>query len=99
MILSQKLRIYKYLKTRFCLDTDSLYTNIDTGAGLAAVEEGFAKYPDPKRPNDQILKLLKINLIWNDFQFDSQFYLQIKATAMGKRFAPSYANIYMALWE
>lgn len=83
----------------FTIDVDSLYTNIETEAGLAAVAEWFSRYPDPKRPNDQILKLLEINLTRNDFQFNSQFYLQTKGTAMGKRFAPAYANIYMALWE
>lgn len=32
-------------------------------------------------------------------KFNGQYYLQIKGTAMGKRFAPAYANIYMAEWE
>lgn len=27
---------------------------------------------------------------------DEKFYLQIKGTAMGKRFAPAYANLYIA---
>ena len=31
--------------------------------------------------------------------FNGEFYLQIKGTAMGKKFAPAYANIYMANWE
>lgn len=35
----------------------------------------------------------------NDFIFNEKFYLQIKGTAMGKRFAPAYANLYMANWE
>ncbi|KAL0149653.1 hypothetical protein M9458_055041, partial [Cirrhinus mrigala] len=81
------------------MDIDSLYTNIETGAGLAAVRDCMNRYPDAKRPDDFILKLLEINLTKNDFEFDSKFYLQIKGTAMGKRFAPSYANIYMAHWE
>lgn len=31
--------------------------------------------------------------------FNGKNYLQIKGTAMGKKFAPAYANIFMANWE
>lgn len=47
----------------------------------------------------QILQLLEINLTHNDFTFDGKFSLQVKGMAMGKRFAPAYANIFMANWE
>ncbi len=57
------------------------------------------QYPDPKRPDNYILKLLEINLTKNYFEFNSKYYLQVKGTAMGKRFAPSYTNIFMAKWE
>lgn len=83
----------------FTVDIDSLYTNIETPAGLEAVREWFIRYPDKKRPEEALLKLLEINLTKNDFEFNSNYYLQVKGTAMGKRFAPSYANIFMARWE
>ena len=35
----------------------------------------------------------------NTLTFDSEFYLQIKGTAMGPIFAPSYANLTMAYYE
>jgi len=85
--------------TLFTIDVDSLYTNIDTTRGLEAVKKFMEKYPDSKRPDEYILRLLEINLTKNDFEFDSKFYLQVKGTAMGKKFAPSYANIFMADWE
>ena len=83
----------------FSIDIDSLYTNIDTEAGLQAVKEVFSKFPDSERPDTELLELLNLNLTKNDFEFNNKFYLQTKGTAMGKRFAPSYANIYMAQWE
>lgn len=83
----------------FTIDIDSLYTNIDTPTGITAVQNCMKKYPDPHRPDEHLLKLLEINLTKNDFEFDSKFYLQVKGTAMGKKFAPSYANIFMADWE
>lgn len=78
------------------MDVTSLYTNIDISEGLIAVKNIFSKYPDPRRPDLEILQLLYINLKRNDFEFNNQFYLQTKGTAMGKKFAPAYANIFMA---
>lgn len=82
----------------FSTDVDNLYTNIDIKAGLATVKKKIQKHPKD-RPDKQILQLLEINLTHNDFVFNEKFYLPVKGTAMGKRFAPSYANIFMANWE
>ena len=83
----------------FSMDVKSLYTNIPIPAGIQCVKNILEKFPDPKRPDRQLLQLLEINLTRNDFVFNEQFYLQIKGTAMGKKFAPAYANIFMAKWE
>ena len=81
------------------LDVDSMYTNIDNNMGLQAVQSTFLKHPDPHRPDQQLLQLLRINLECNDFHFLDRTYLQISGTAMGKKFAPAYANIVAAHWE
>lgn len=83
----------------FSMDVDSLYTNIDIKSGLEVIKKTFEKHPNPERPDTELLQLLEINLTKNDFVFNEGFYLQIKGTAMGKRFAPAYANIFMANWE
>lgn len=83
----------------FSLDVESLYTNIETPLGLKAVRDCFDRYPDSSRPEKEILELLELSLTCNDFEFEGEWYLQIKGTAMGKKFAPAYANIYMAQWE
>ena len=81
------------------LDVDSLYTNIDNLDGLKAVDEAFQNNPNDNRPNQEILNLLSISLKNNDFVFDNEWYLQIGGTAMGKKFAPNYANLFLAKWE
>ena len=81
------------------MDVESMYTNIDHESGLAAVKKAFEKNPDPRRPDQQILDLLELSLKNNDFQFNGETFLQTKGTAMGKKFAPSYANIFMAHFE
>ena len=81
------------------MDVSSMYTNIDHQSGLEAVKKAFEKYPNPSRPDEHILKLLELSLKNNDFQFNGDTFLQIKGCAMGKRFAPSYANLFMAYFE
>ena len=83
------------------LDIESLYTNIKTVDGLESVKKMFNKYPLSKvmRPEKEILELLELSLNSNDFIFNNEWYLQISGTAMGKKFAPSYANIDMAIFE
>ena len=83
----------------FSMDVTSLYTNIEINEGIQAVKKMFLKYPDSSRPEKEILELLTINLCRNDFQFNGECFLQVKGTAMGKKFAPAYANIFMADWE
>ncbi|XP_019897156.3 uncharacterized protein LOC105009030 isoform X2 [Esox lucius] len=83
----------------FTMDVDSLYTNIDIQEGIQSIRNIFHKYPDAKRPDKELLQLLEINLARNDFEFDNNYFLQIKGTAIGKKFAPAYANIFMAEWD
>lgn len=81
------------------MDVNNLYTNIDSPLGMEAIKKCLKKYLVENRPDQELLELLHLSLLKNDFQFDSKFYLQFKGTAMGKHFAPAYANIYMANWE
>jgi len=81
------------------LDVESLYTNIDNNSGLNAVKERMAKYSNPLRPDEDILQLLKLSLENNDFQFNNEWFLQTFGTSMGKKWAPNYANIFMAQFE
>ena len=81
------------------IDVSNMYTNIDHLSGLQAVREAFDANPNPRRPDEEILRLLEISLTRNDFDFDGKTFLQKVGTAMGARYAPSYANIFMAKFE
>jgi len=80
-------------------DITSLYTNMNIDRILKTVEEIFDKYPDNSRPSLEILKLLEITLKGNDFAFNNEFYLQTCGTAMGKKYAPALANIYLQYFD
>ena len=76
-------------------DVTSLYTNMNIERSINCVRKAFNNYPDIHRPDEYIIKLLEISMKNNDFEFHGKNYLQIMGTAMGKRFAPALANLYL----
>jgi len=80
-------------------DVESLYTNMKIDLILESIRDMFHLYPDRNRPDRDILDLLELTLRNNDFVFDGKFYLQICGIAMGRRYAPSAANIYLRRFD
>jgi hypothetical protein len=80
-------------------DVTALYPNMVISRSLEVVKTLFETYPDPRRPDSEILELLDIALNVNDFQFADRFFLQLCGTAMGKTFAPNLANVYMLRFD
>lgn len=83
-------------------DVTSLYTNIPHDLGVKAIKYWLSKYPNllPSRfSEDFIVDAIKIVLENNIFQFGDCFYLQILGTAMGTKFAPTYASLVLAYLE
>ena len=82
-------------------DVASMYTNIDIPAALEVITRridsirGTPGLP----PTEDFIRMLRLSLERNDFKFNGSFYLQLKGTAMGKKYAPAFANIFMADWE
>ena len=78
------------------MDVRSLYTNIPNKEGIETVETTL------KRKNigtTIISTFLRLVLTLNNFVFNSQNFLQIKGCTMGTKCAPSYANIFMGMFE
>ena len=62
----------------------------------------YSKYREDLHPRFRkafVLESVNFILKNNTLTFDSKFYLQIKGTAMGKIFAPTYANLTMGYHE
>ncbi|XP_075448371.1 calcium uptake protein 2, mitochondrial isoform X1 [Ascaphus truei] len=81
-------------------DVSSLYTCIDHTKGIQAINH-FFELDTNLHPSQKtfLLACIQFILSHNYFLFEDTYYLQICGTAMGTRFAPSYANLYMGLWE
>jgi hypothetical protein len=87
--------------TLFTSDVESLYTNIPHMQGLQAVKNAlFAQLgPEQAKQIQLICRLLHIQMTTNVFTMDEHKYIQTQGIAMGKSWAPSVANIFMAEWE
>ena len=79
-------------------DVQGLYTNIQPNKGLEALRKMYDEY-DVSMPFEEINRLLELSLLHNDFLFNDQWFLQTSGTAMGKKYAASFANICMANLE
>ena len=80
-------------------DVKSLYTNMDLKRTMDVVRETFMKYPDPARPDRELLELLEYTLYNNDFSFDNQQYLQLCGVPMGKKYSPNLSNLFLIYFD
>ena len=76
-------------------DVESLYTNMQIDRILESIREVFQEFPDLSRANEAILSLMETTLKNNDFEFNGQFCLQVCGIAMGRKYSPTAANIYL----
>ena len=56
-------------------------------------------YPDSDRPDKTFIDSSELSLKGNYFEFNGDMYKQVSGCAMGKRFSPNFASIYVAEWE
>ena len=77
-------------------DVESLYPSIDTTIGLAVLRIVLVKYSRFSTTFISLLMdVLEIILRFNIFEFDGDFFLQTRGTAMGTPVAPAYANLFL----
>ncbi|XP_072164257.1 uncharacterized protein [Diadema setosum] len=86
--------------TLVTLDVVSLYTNIPHSDGVNALRRFLTKHdPSSDMPIEDICCLAQFILKHNYFTFDDEYFLQTQDTAMGTKFAPAYASMFMAVLE
>jgi len=66
---------------------------------LESVQQAFSDNPNPLRPDKAILQLSALTLYNNDIEFNGQFYLQLSGVDMGRKYAPSTANLYLKKFD
>ena len=83
-------------------DVVVLYTGISHEFGLEAIDYFLTKYQEDLHPifkKEFVSELVNCILKKHALAFDAEFYLQIKVTAMGAIFAPTYTNLIIGYHE
>ena len=80
-------------------DVVGLYPSIPYDGGLEILRKQYDKFKDKMVPTEDIIKMADFVLKNNLSEFDCKFYQQISGTAIGTKFAPPYACIFMDFIE
>ena len=73
-----------------------LYSNIPHSEGLTSLRRVLELSDNKQISSDAILELAEIVPKNNIFQFDEKTFKQVRETAIGTKFAPPYAILFMA---
>ena len=81
------------------VDVVALYPSIPHEEGLEAIREALDRRVNPSVATDTLVELASLVLDNNYFEFDNKFYRQTLGTAIGTKFAPAFANLFMTRLE
>ena len=76
-------------------DVVGLYPSIPHEARLRALKEVLDSREEKKISTDDLIKMAEFALRNNYFEFNNQVKHQISGTAIGTKFAPTYACIFI----
>ena len=76
-------------------DVVGLYPSIPHQVGLSAPQEALENRLVKKVPAENLIEMAEFVLKNNLFKFNNKVFQQISGTAIGTKFAPPYACIYM----
>ena len=80
-------------------DVVGLYPSIPHEAGLRALREALDKQDKKCIPTEDLVKMAEFVLKNNFFEFNSKIKQQVSGTAIGTKFAPPYACLFMDKFE
>ena len=76
------------------VDVVGLYPSIPHEEGLEALKEVLERRGDKTISTDTLLELAHVVLKNNFFEFNDDFYQQLRGTALGIKCTPSYAILF-----
>ena len=94
----KKLNELRDLPDEFILrtiDVVELYTNIPHKVGLEAIRKALNRREDQAISTDSLILLAECVLKSNVFEHNMRYFKQLNGTAIGTKFAPPYAILFM----
>ena len=98
----KKLNELRDLPDEFILctiDVVGLYPNIPHKEGLEAIRKALNKREDQTISTDSLILLAECVLKNNVFEHNMRYFKQLNGTAIGTKFAPPYAILFMGYLE
>ena len=83
----------------YAIDVVGLYPNIPHGEGNAFLRDFLDSRVDKQVTTGTLIELGELVLMNNIFEFSDKTYKQICGTAIGTKFAPPYAVLFMVALE
>ena len=80
-------------------DIVGLYPNIPHSESLNSLRRFFELRDNKQISSDTLIELPEIVLKNNFFEYDQKTFKQVRGTAIGTKFAPPYAILFMANLE
>ena len=81
------------------IDVVGLYPSIPHDEGLEALRTALNSREIQSVSTDTLVELADLVLTNNFFEFNGDFFKQIRGTAIGIKCAPSYAILFLAAWK
>ena len=78
------------------IDVVGLYPNIPHSEGLTSLRRVLELRDNKQISSDNLIELAEMVLKNNIFQFNEKTFKQVRGTAVGTKFAPPYAILFMA---
>ena len=79
----------------FTMDVKSLHMVIPNDQGIIALKHFLNRRSSLSPPTDTIIRLSELVLTLNHFEFNDEYYTQVRGVSMGTRMGPSYACLFM----
>ena len=98
----KKLNELRHLPDDFILctiDVVGLYSNIPHKEGLEAIRKALDKREDQTISTDSLILLAECVLKNNVFEHNMRYFKQLNGTAIGTKFTPPYAILFMGYLE
>lgn len=86
-------------KLLYTMDIQSLYTSIPHEDGMLALKFFLERRAYPSPPTHTLLRLAELVLTLNHFEFNGEYFHQVKGVAMGTKMGPSYACLFVGYLE
>ena len=81
------------------MNVKSLYTIIPNNEGLHALKHFLDRREKQDPPTSTLVRLAELVLSHNHFEFNGDYFNQIRGVAMGTKMGPSYACLFMGYIE